>query len=319
MSYTICYDRCFIKSGLGITPMWLVGSNNCTERTWGTDGKWHERRERSWNPLFGADMAVATPDELMAKARSYVPSTYGEHFKRGRKWVDDDGWLRFCENGIKKAVTIEELIAFQRRTAMGCSLVVWEYGQHEWHEKSHHELIKTIQTSEEFEEWLRSVQERVKNKAQNEALFLDIGIGTDDPLHCSAPINEPKGKVIVKYKNNYIVRIDVHSIGYCRRPDDALIFDSIAEAKKSCEGRGLYPLSFVDADKVLARLNWKWCVIISSGYRKGQYIEKRTARKITLGLTPKYAKRFPTKAAAEKWLAELRPRYSVEFEAKEIV
>ena len=66
MSYDICYDRVFIRSGMGITPMWLVGSNNCTETVWGLDGKCHERRERHWSPLcnmaggyLGAGLAIS--------------------------------------------------------------------------------------------------------------------------------------------------------------------------------------------------------------------------------------------------------------------
>ena len=51
MSYDICYDRCFLRSEMGITPMWLVGSSNCTENIYGLDGKWHERLERHWSPL----------------------------------------------------------------------------------------------------------------------------------------------------------------------------------------------------------------------------------------------------------------------------
>lgn len=306
MSYDICYDRCFLKSALGITPMWLVGSSNCTESVYGMDGKWHERLERHWSPL--CNLAGVSEKELMEKAYSYVPSHYNQHFKRGGKWVDDAGWIRFVENGIKKAVTVEQLLKFSGRTQMYCRLHVWVK------DDSHYELQTWVSTTAEFDEWLRQAKELKSGRNDEWGPWFCIDMGMNEPLHIGN--SEPKlpGRVAVKYKNNYIVGVDVHGISYCKRVEQALIFDSLEEAKKACEGRGLQ-VQYVDGDAVAARKEWSWAVRVASGVHEGSYIEKKTASSIRLERDTKYAKRFPTKAAAEKYFAGLRPRYNVAFEA----
>ena len=108
MSYEIVYAREFIKTNdCRIIPLVLSGSNNCWEPTF----KKHWRRERSWFPLLiksGENPAVS-PEKLMEKVRNCIPSTYQQHFLRNGKWIDDAAFIRFFENGIKKAKTLEEL------------------------------------------------------------------------------------------------------------------------------------------------------------------------------------------------------------------
>ena len=42
MSYTILYNTIFLRSGEGITPCVLIGSNNCYDAS-------NRRRDRSWS------------------------------------------------------------------------------------------------------------------------------------------------------------------------------------------------------------------------------------------------------------------------------
>lgn len=108
MSHEIVYAREFMKtSDSRIIPLVLSGSNNCWEPTYGK----HWRRCRSWFPLLiksGENPAIE-PEKLMERVSSCIPSTYQQHFVRNGKWVDDAAFVRFFENGIKKAKTLEEL------------------------------------------------------------------------------------------------------------------------------------------------------------------------------------------------------------------
>ena len=52
MSYTILYKKVALELSDGrIFPLVLCGSNNCTESVW-RNGKYYERRERSWAPAL---------------------------------------------------------------------------------------------------------------------------------------------------------------------------------------------------------------------------------------------------------------------------
>lgn len=316
MSYDICYDRCFIKSGLGITPMWLVGSNNCTESVYGADGRWHERRERHWSPL--CNMAGVSEEELMAKARSYVPSRYNEHFMRGGKWVDDLGWLRFVENGIKKAVTIEQIVRQKHNCGIVCEVSVWLYDEAKgYHDKNWCELQTTVHSTAEYDEWLAKAKDRVSHPKEHEDAWFVVRINYNEPIRITPEPGELKGKVAAKYGNNYIVGVGVHGVTYCKRVDNALVWDSLEEAKKSLEGCSL-DIQYISGDAVLAKKRWKWAIRAASGGYEGYYVKQRTSKRLRFDHEEKYAKRFPSKAAAERYIQELKPHYNLEFEAVEV-
>lgn len=307
MSYDICYDRCFIKSGLGYTPMWLVGSNNCTEWVW-KGRKEYQRRERHWAPID--NMAGVSEADLMTMARKYVRGN-SQHFEWHGKWVDDAGWLRFVENGIKKAVTIEEILRATHMNAMLCRLHVWVG------DDSHFELETYVKSTEEYDDWLRKAKELKESRSDKWGPWYTIDMGLREPIKISYTSQNLTGRVAAKYEGNYIVRFDERSITYSKRVDDAIIFDNLDSAKKACEGRGL-PISYVDGDSVAARKEWRWVVKVSTGACQGEYIRQRTARRLKLDYSAKYAKRFPTKAAAEKYIADLNNNgYKDRFEAEE--
>lgn len=315
MSYDICYDRCFIRSGMGITPMWLVGSNNCTESVYGLDGKWHERRERHWSPL--CNLAGVSEAELMKKAQSYVPSHYNQHFKRGGKWVDDAGWIRFVENGIKKAVTIEQIVSHKHNNGIVCEVTVWLYDEAKgYHDKNWYELQTTVHSTEEFDAWLSKAKDRVSHPKEHEDIWFSIRINYDEPIRIAPEPKAMNGKVAAKYKNSYIVKVDIHGISYSKNVMGALIFDSLEAAKKACEGHGIQ-IQYVDGNAVAGRKEWRWCIRIASGVHQGEYLRQKTASRIKLEYNSKYAKKFPTKAAAEKYIADLKKDYKIAFEAVE--
>ena len=138
-------------------------------------------------------------------------------------------------------------------------------------------------------------------------------MGMNEPLHIGNV--KPSGKVAIKYGNAYIVQVTPTSYTYSRNPDAALIFDSLEEAQKAC-GDHSAKFKYVSAAGLLKRKVYKWTIKCTTSPWEGRYISKRTAHKIRLD-TAQYAKKFPTKTAAEKYIAELRPRYKAEFVAEE--
>lgn len=307
MSYDICYDRCFIRSGLGITPMWLVGSNNCTESVYGLDGKWHERLERNWSPL--CNLAGISEKELMDKAYSYVPSNYNQHFKRGGKWVDDAGWIRFVENGIKHAVSIEAVLKYTHRSKMLVRLHTWVK------DDSHYWLETYVATTAEYDEWLRKAKAFIQTRNDEWGPWFCIDMGQREPIHIPVQRDLP-GKVVAKYKKQYICHMDCHGIGCCPDIKQAIIFNSLKEAKEACEKQSVWPITYVDGTHIEKRKEWKWVIRVSAGVYQGKYVVKKTATKLRLD-AEQYAKKFPTKGAAERYIATLKGKYRAEFEAVE--
>ena len=114
MSYTIMYDRQFLKTSRGIIPLALYGDNNVTERVNG-----HERRERHWG-VYANRKTEFTPDEYMSLIQSWCGSEFQEHFVSHGKWVDDKGIIAWAKNGIKNALTIEEIRKIVPVQSMTC-------------------------------------------------------------------------------------------------------------------------------------------------------------------------------------------------------
>lgn len=118
MSYEIVYERRFVKVKIGaedcIIPLVLSGSNNCYEPGVGK----RDRRERSWcnlqtkNAEF--DKRYGIPVIIEEDSDEHVEAMVGgdedtQFFKNGSNWVDGKGFRRYWNNGVKDALTIEEI------------------------------------------------------------------------------------------------------------------------------------------------------------------------------------------------------------------
>lgn len=177
MSYEIIYQREFLKISDGrIIPLVLSGSNNCWQPSY--NGKW--KRERNWFPIYmqSGEKPAITPDALMNKISKYVPSDYQQHFMRNGKWVDDNAFVRFFENGIKKAKTLEELHD---------ELVCKEYleGDLYFYDDKHnpHTVFKGIMTStKELEDFLKDVDKHFAENNLNTPLYLYLGFSSGNEL-----------------------------------------------------------------------------------------------------------------------------------------
>lgn len=308
MSYTICYDRRFIKSGLGITPMWLAGDSNCYEPRRTIKGRSYERRDRSWQPLF--NMAGVPAEELMEKVRSCTPSKYQEHFKYRGKWVDDKAFIAFVEKGIKNAVTIEELEKAAGHSAFSAKLSVWKYNPEKgYSDMEKPEQVQRISTTAELDEWISLCKMRMESKQEGESIYFHIDLYTDEPI--PFPKMPPKNcPVMIREKarkfGGYLAKIEEKGISFSPVPEDAMIFpnaDAAIAAIPAWFDKKRYTV--VNADAVLMKRTWKWVVRVASGYHQGRFVKECTRSAVKFAPTIADAKKFPSKKAAERYIMEL--------------
>lgn len=109
MSYTIVYDKKFVKVGNGTyIPCCLWGSNNCTQMS--SSGR--EIREREWGAFYryGKNMLPNETSENILKMAEELEKKYrnDELFVYGSNWVEGKDIVNFMKSGIKNAKTIEE-------------------------------------------------------------------------------------------------------------------------------------------------------------------------------------------------------------------
>lgn len=158
MSYEIVYNRQFLKIDDKIIPLVLYGSNNCTE----ISSRGRERRERSWHPMyFGRNETIAfSEQEILERVRSNFNGY--EHFMRNGKWVDDAGLLRFFQNGVKEAKTIEELQETYFFNGLFGYFSVWgRSGNHVEHRKE-------IRSSDDLREYLKDAEKRLDERTDSD-------------------------------------------------------------------------------------------------------------------------------------------------------
>lgn len=165
MSYEIVYNKQFLKIDGKIIPLVLHGSNNCYEPL--TNRR--ERRERNWNPFYiGNNKQIAlTETDLIKMAESLCDGgEYQDHFMQNGKWVDDKGLIRFFQNGIKNAKTIEELRKDYFFMGVYGYFSVW---------KGIGNIIKNrvgINSSDGLRIFLEVAQDRLDNRAEKEEIYI---------------------------------------------------------------------------------------------------------------------------------------------------
>lgn len=165
MSYEIVYNKQFLKIDGKIIPLALHGSNNCYEPL--ANGR--QRRERNWNPIYIGDnrQIALTETDLMKMAESLCDGgKYQDHFMQNGKWVDDKGLIRFFQNGIKNAKTIEELKEDYFFYGLHGFFSRWE-GM-----KNIIEGRYEINLSDDLRNFLDAAQSRLDNRTEKERIFI---------------------------------------------------------------------------------------------------------------------------------------------------
>ena len=255
MSYSIVYNRQFLKAGEKIIPLVVIGCNNLWETNY--YGK-SQRRVRSWNPLMNGRNAIPlmTAEEIMEKAQSWTGGEYQEHFKWHSKWVDDQALLSFCKNGIKGAASLEELKERSRYPAevyLRCHLNIWHLKDGENRERDTSELHRAIHTTESLLDYMEEVSERLAKRQPNEStIYVCIEFYHEKAV--PFPKEEAKCRkrperltsdywvVVIKrtYGDScYVKKLSSRHMWYAHAPDFAKQFKTQASAEKWVKDRNI--------------------------------------------------------------------------------
>lgn len=166
MSYSIVYNKQFLKIDEKIIPLVLCGDSNCYESL--PNGR--KRRERQWYSLYfnsTNEPIAATEKEIMKRVKSHCGGEqYQEHFVQNGKWIDDKGLIRFFQNGIKNAKTIEELKNDYFFRGMQGYFSVWKEMENII------EDVVNIYSSEDLRKFLNAAQDRLIKRAENEGIYI---------------------------------------------------------------------------------------------------------------------------------------------------
>lgn len=304
MSYDIEYNRLFLKSGEGITPCVLMGSNNVTELHRG-----HERRARSWSVFL--NMPGNTEKDMLDAVSSWLGG-YGEHWKRNGKWVDDKGLINWIKSGCRNAMTLEDFLTVNPGVgSVSCYVSVWTNLENKICD------MRTVRTSDEFDEWIRLVKSRISTKAANEHLYpvVDLALET---FNKGGTKPDPSGKVIAKYKKRYL-SANCTTKPNCWTTDitQAKIFDSAAECREFLKD---FPCAKIVSGRNLEKNPYD--TVIETGTDASDivsYISRVNSHSINMTMSLEYAKKYPNLKAAGKTIDKIKSRYPRRyFNAKQI-
>lgn len=240
MGYDICYRKQFIKTGEGtIIPLILVGSNNCYNVSHNGSRR-YERRERSWNPLFvwGLDQRIdLTPEVLKSKAGDRVNE--GEQFKSGSRWVEGKDLAKFVKNGIRAALTLEEMQVKNNGSPVRVRCCVLSYLKDSpdgiLSRKKHCE--EDISTSQELRTFLNKAYDHMDNNPESNH-YVQVQFDLEDPM----PYREKRKRTrkakpdefwsITNNNGLYLTRLNKTSASLSYYKGDAKVFKSKEAADK---------------------------------------------------------------------------------------
>ena len=295
MSYVIVYDKVFIKTPNGLSVAVLHGDNNVWEAG-------NKRRVRDWNCW----LLDATESEVRTYFNEWLGREYQQHFKMNSKWIDDAALTRWVESGIKNARTLEEIRAIRPFETLHCRLSVYDGSS------QHFELNKYNRNTEEFEAWIKSAKDRLKNKRPEETIYVVTAFSSNEPLRLGKNITFIKGKVIAKYKRKMFISTcnDGHWTNASANPNDAIVFDSLESAKEAL-GKDLANITFISAENLAKTLSAqeKTCAIkIIKDKAEIGYVTKVSSAGFYRCSYKSYAKKY-TKASAKRQTARLTERF----------
>lgn len=302
MSYTIEYNRQFIKTKNGYIPCWLHGENNVTEG-WGKN----ERRVRDWGVFMNW---LDVNEEFMINGVKEIFNDYDQHWKKGSTWVTNDGLVRWVKNGCKAAGTLEEILAVNPYIRSVNFHIVFYNIQDE------RQVLfnSNISTSKGLEEWLNKIKE-FKNSPDfkgNKGFYPVVDFGREDLKHPNVSQNndtiEDNEEFLIKYKNSYLISIQDNCSNWARDIKNATVFkySEIKELKEKY--MGTYTGSHLVQSKLIKaskKTQIMFVLKFTDGTFKGRYIGYRKNGKIDLSFYPNTAKQYTTRKAAEKAINDM--------------
>jgi len=231
MSYTIEYNRQFLRSQRGITPVWLSGSNNVWEP--GLYGR--DRRYRDWSCFM--NLLGVSEAEIMESVQSMCGGPYQEHWQSGGKWVDDAGIIRWAKTGIRSACTVEELMSQNRWSSISACLYVWTRDL-----KESMELYSLIDSTEALDAFIDKARARIASKAPGESIYPHIVFPDEQfqkPYAVERTAPRPGDTALQitdgEHSGAYIHKITSRSYWYTPKPEAARLYCGIKAATQAAD------------------------------------------------------------------------------------
>ena len=302
MSYTIIYGKQFLKTSRGIIPLALLGDNNVTEYVRG-----REARERHWS-VYANDKIEFTPDEYIAYLNSFCGKEYQEHFYANGKFVNDKGLIAWAKNGIREALTIEEIRKVIPVQSVTCYILVgikdsYESRTKEW---------KYCNTTEQLESWLDTAYARAEElKPVSRYAVICLSLYGTEPL-CIVARREPEGKVILRVgADKYLSELS--PLGYALSPDikQALVFDSPADARNAIVRNGQYlprKFRFLSADIRRPAKAYRVKAFLPA-FPQGIFIKRLGKYSLRFCHEEAYALKFSSAKQAQRYIDKLGCRF----------
>lgn len=291
MSYTIEYNRIFLKSGEGITPCVLDGSSNCYEPSY--NGRM--RRDRSWGCFLNM---IGVTEEAILKAVQPWLGGYQEHWMKNGKWVDDAGLIRWVRSGVQRAVTLEPLLEANQMAYVCCRVYTWTP---ETYTKDI--LSVNCRTTAELDAWIRQAKKVIQDrKAAGETAYPVI---SDLPENLRKPRVNTPDKAIVKKKGSYLVSHTDQETRWSRNAAEAEAIPWEDAEILLRQNLLLRKARLVDAARKEAPNNA--VIQFKTGYRAGTYIARRSRSRIFTTSDVTSAIHYANEKAATDAMRKLQP------------
>lgn len=296
MSYTILYNTMFLRSGEGITPCVLSGSNNCYDAS-------NRRRDRSWSVFL--NKPGTTEKEMLAAVEPWLGG-YQEHWMRGGKWVDDAGLLRWVKSNAHNAYLLEDVLTENHLRSVNCCVSVWGTGY-----SYRREAEAICSTTQELDNWIRlSRKVIVDRKAAGEQAFPAIIFPRENirrPQKCMLP-DAPK--VLLKHGNSYLRSYQADGVSWSRSIKDAQVFTR-EEADAIMDTCSIFS-SIRNArviDAARKELPYNAVIRIKSGRNAGAYLVRRVRGRIRLANNIRNAYHYADEKTAIAAMKKIQPSY----------
>jgi len=289
MSYTIEYDRQFIRSTMGYTPVWLAGDSNVTTGY----GK-YERRERHWSVFL--NLLGQSKEDLLAAVGLLKGSS--EHWKRHGKWIDDAGLDKWVEGGCKTAATIEDILSSNHFSSVHCYIRDYSLG---W-DNAKNIMDQQIHSTIDFDDWLYHAKEVIA-KAPPKGMYPVIEFYPNEPIRHPTKKKDDKEKVLIKNKSTYLVNMEVDQSGggvshWTYKKEEATIFSAYEAAQLIRDNQGHFRNAKLVSATVLDNPN-NLVVRLSKGGVAVGYVQKFTRARIFYVSSMRSARHYSTMAAAK--------------------
>lgn len=315
MSYTIVYDRRFIRCGDLYIPMALYGDNNVTEFSFQAK---REVRVRDWKTfVYSDEMLLGTADKIMEIVSQYHPkwSHDGESFQFRGKFMDNAATYHFFENGIKDAMTIEDIAWQTNQNTLVGEIRVYQEGFN--YDSTLSSKQAYLHSSKEIADWVENAKKTkadILANAKAKSVYICLGFSGNDPLRVSVIKDRTEPYVaIYRPKRNssrvkcYVKAVDASRMEYTPNIKEAHVFQNIDDAYLTIPRWGREDLKLVPLEKETASGTHAAGNYVLSVNHLGMrvYIQRRTKRTTYFTHTPDSGnKRFSSEKEALRWFKD---------------